>query len=530
MMSTSISMTAGIEQNKVRPASGDLPSSQGGLEDAAFATSFNEGIAMSASSQGKHAADNVTTTMPCLKSTIVKTNPEQVAQILSGANKEPIEGQDCSLRVDLKHPSANKIVQPQMITVGGPGEKVTPENAKTNPAELLLDLKGSITSSVSSDPQAVGTADRDSGSNVKSADGDSPVVPVIPYSDSPVAQKEPGVGKKVIEGASLKNSAKAKEKVTGSTVQKSAKKIVDATVDVPKTVDRFKPVSEISAGSAISVAGQVDSPETALGRKIRKAADIASTGVSVVTKSSAVIPSFTVDSEVRKELASGAKASLTNNSAAPAATSDSSGYANTEMSSQKTNPAVMPIRSDGDSMPQAVRESAAVSLHSPGLAAAAVFLGNTSGGSASIKLPVEDVGFHSPGLAAGSREQYGVGVATQSVDGTPRMLASTPTSLEVGIQNGTHGWLKVRAEMTDGGVVNASVSAAASAGQEMLHRELPALNTYLQEEKIAVNAVVVHAAPSAAAGFDARSSSDPDGAGGQTAQRGNEGNEREQNL
>jgi hypothetical protein len=108
------------------------------------------------------------------------------------------------------------------------------------------------------------------------------------------------------------------------------------------------------------------------------------------------------------------------------------------------------------------------------------------------------------------------------------MLAATPTSLEVGIQNGTHGWLKVRAEMTDGGVVNASVSAASSAGQEMLHRELPALTAYLQEEKVAVNAVIVHA-PSAA-GMDARSSSGTDGAGGQTPQRSNEGEQQHQSL
>jgi hypothetical protein len=108
------------------------------------------------------------------------------------------------------------------------------------------------------------------------------------------------------------------------------------------------------------------------------------------------------------------------------------------------------------------------------------------------------------------------------------MLTATPTSLEVGIQNGTHGWLKVRAEMTDGGVVNASVSAASSAGQEMLHRELPGLTAYLQQEKVAVNAVIVHV-PSAA-GVDARSSSGTDGAGGQTPQRSNQEEPQHQSL
>jgi hypothetical protein len=73
------------------------------------------------------------------------------------------------------------------------------------------------------------------------------------------------------------------------------------------------------------------------------------------------------------------------------------------------------------------------------------------------------------------------------------MVSATPTSLEVGVANGNHGWLKIRAELTDGGAVNASVSAASSAGQEMLHRELPSLTAYLQSERLGVNTVVVHA-------------------------------------
>ena len=71
-------------------------------------------------------------------------------------------------------------------------------------------------------------------------------------------------------------------------------------------------------------------------------------------------------------------------------------------------------------------------------------------------------------------------------------LKATATSLEVGVTNGTQGWLKIRAEMTDGGVVNASVSATTSAGQEMLHRELPSLTAYLQQEQIGVGSLVLH--------------------------------------
>ena len=96
---------------------------------------------------------------------------------------------------------------------------------------------------------------------------------------------------------------------------------------------------------------------------------------------------------------------------------------------------------------------------------------------------------------ARTQEEAG-GEAAQVNDGH-RMLSSTPTSLEVGVANGSHGWLKIRAELTDGGTVNASVSAATSAGQEMLHRELPSLAAYLRSEGLGVNTVAVHATATA---------------------------------
>jgi hypothetical protein len=88
--------------------------------------------------------------------------------------------------------------------------------------------------------------------------------------------------------------------------------------------------------------------------------------------------------------------------------------------------------------------------------------------------------------------QHGTDVEAASITDGHRMLEATPTTLEVGVSNGTHGWLKIRAEMADGGVVNASVSAATTAGQEMLHRELPSLTAYLHEEQISVGSVAVH--------------------------------------
>jgi hypothetical protein len=84
---------------------------------------------------------------------------------------------------------------------------------------------------------------------------------------------------------------------------------------------------------------------------------------------------------------------------------------------------------------------------------------------------------------------YGDGQGATN-ESRPALLAATPTSLEVGVANGTHGWLKIRAEM-EGGVVTASLSSGSAMGQETLHRELPSIAAYLQDEKVSVNTLVI---------------------------------------
>ncbi|HUZ93332.1 MAG TPA: hypothetical protein VMU57_00310, partial [Edaphobacter sp.] len=116
------------------------------------------------------------------------------------------------------------------------------------------------------------------------------------------------------------------------------------------------------------------------------------------------------------------------------------------------------------------------------------------------------------------------------VDAAHKTLAATPTSLEVGVSNGTHGWLKIRAEMADGGSVNTSLSTSSSAGQEMLHRELPSLAAYLKSEHVAVNAVVVQPMP--ASGPDTRGTfaGTSGGEHRQAQQSGSQGREGRQSL
>ena len=71
-----------------------------------------------------------------------------------------------------------------------------------------------------------------------------------------------------------------------------------------------------------------------------------------------------------------------------------------------------------------------------------------------------------------------------------RTISATPTSLEVGVRNGSEGWLRIRAEVGGEGEVKASLTAASEGGQVMLARQLPALNAYLHSEQMAVTTTV----------------------------------------
>jgi len=521
MMSAAISMMVGVEQTKVQPLSGDLLSGQGELEDFSFAKSFNERVGVSTSSQGKNAADDLAIALPSLKGTTLTTKLDEVAEKSSGGKEKSITAQEISVNSELKGAAAGKIIRPQAeTTVAGSQEKTTADDAGTRKVEFPTQMEGSADdlSSIPYATPAPGATDKSSGPHVSIAVRDRPLALT---GDSPVVQKETEAAEKVMEGTSSKKTVKTQESsAIPKTVQKNVGKVVDAIAVEPK------PVVGISTQSAIPVVGQVVAPTVALQGEISKATDVYGKAVSSVTKPST--SPVAVDGQVRKEVASGAKAIVTDSAMMVAAGDDPVASPKADISPEKVPAVAIRAGSDGENKPQAVRESGAALLHSLGIAPAAVVSGNTPGELAPTRLPVGDAGAHTAGLMAGSREQDGAGAVAQSMDGAPRMLAATPTSLEVGIQNGTHGWLKVRAEMTDGGVVNASVSAASSAGQEMLHRELPALTAYLQEEKVAVNAVIVHA-PSAA-GMDARSSSGTDGAGGQTPQRSNEGEQQHQSL
>ena len=74
-----------------------------------------------------------------------------------------------------------------------------------------------------------------------------------------------------------------------------------------------------------------------------------------------------------------------------------------------------------------------------------------------------------------------------------QILNATPRTLEVGIATGSHGWLKVRAEMTNDGRVNALMSSPSLAVQQTLHKELAPLAAFLQGEQVKVGLLSIRA-------------------------------------
>jgi hypothetical protein len=120
--------------------------------------------------------------------------------------------------------------------------------------------------------------------------------------------------------------------------------------------------------------------------------------------------------------------------------------------------------------------------------------------------------------------------ASMPLDVTHKTLQATPATLEVGVADGSRGWLKIRAEMADGGGVNASLSTASSSGQDLLHKELPSLTAYLQSEHIAVNRVIVQPASAPVSDFRACAGAMNNHGREQSRQSGSQGGENRQNA
>jgi hypothetical protein len=558
MMSTELLMAAVTEPAGARPVSGDLLAGLDKSQGASFAESFNERVGASALSQKDSSTGTATITLPGFKGVLPGKGSDEVAEMSDGVKGKAGATLTVSASGELKSGAADnaeKIVPPQTATLTAAPEKTAAGDSKLSTMKNVMPSgeEGKVADDVSPDAvplqaTATGLTDKRVVPEVGVADEDEPLAS---SGDGVVVQKETGTAGEM-EDVSAKKTAKMQEstamagvtaevapkigsvpmsKIAPKAAAKVAPKIVGADpIATSKPV--ISSLMENATPGVISVAQAVVTVITVPQSGGKAVVQCQSEAVSGIGKPSlGVAP--TADASVRKDVAHGAKPTVMDVASEAPSTEEqiaSPKPVTSGVGLEKMATVAAPGNVDNDSKTPSTSGPAEAQIHlmtggSPVNAPGVAMSGNTKGDLTAEKPPVTEASVHAAGLSVGAREQDGPSAVTASMDGTPRMLTATPTALEVGIQNGTYGWLKVRAEMADGGVVNASVSAASSAGQEMLHRELPAMTAYLQEERVAVNAIVVHAP--LAAGAESRSSTGTDGAGGQTPQRNSEEGEQQ---
>jgi hypothetical protein len=541
MMSTELLMAAVVEPAGARPVSGDLFASLDKSEGASFAENFNKRVGESALLQKNSSSGNATITSPGFKGALPGKISDEVAAMPDGVKGQAGATLKISASVELKSSGvSDKIVPPQAAVVTGAPEKT----ATGDPGLKGVQPSGNENEATDNVPPDSVPLQTTAGLTDERIVPHSEILnedrPLASRSDGIVVQKEIETSGEMKEGVSAKKTATTQ----GSTAM--AKTAPHAAAKIgPKTAVK------IAGADQTATSGSVTSPsmEGAIPGVIpvvqAVVTDVAAAqsgggktvdgGLSEAVSSAArtspgVAP--TVDA-VRKDVAHGTKPTAIDAGSGVPFTEGQLASLKSGVAPEKAAAVAVPVSTDSGGKTQSAPGPATGQIHlttevSPVNASGVAMSGNTKGDLTAEKPPVAEASMHAAGLSVGTREQDGPSVVAASMDGTPRMLTATPTALEVGIQSGTHGWLKVRAEMADSGVVNASVSAASSAGQEMLHREIPAMTAYLQEEKVAVNAIVVHAP--LASGAESGSSTGTNGTGGQTPQRNSEGGEQQQNV
>jgi hypothetical protein len=526
MMSAAMLMLADVKQTSVSPASADLSADLGKPEEISFAKSFNDRVGESASSQGKSSAQGAAIVMPDLKVAGSAKKLDAVAAMPDVMRGKTAAVEEISKHGTLKSVVAYKAVAFQTAAVTGSREKTAGGNsvaknvASQDEGSETADDNVSPRSSISYAMPGAGLTEESVASAVSIVDkGQFPVL----GADSPSVQKETGDVGKTRESVPAKKTAKTQENLP---ISKSVQKAVGTYESASS-----KPAEGVLKEDAVPALQGI----VVTGVSVPRNEGNATGGGLDETVPAKAVSSVAAGGLILRETGHGTKAAVVDTETA--ATSPDGQLVAAEFGADLEKAvAVTPASNGGEAQsafgsvmgPTLVMgHSVSGNVEVSGAMPIAIVPVHSPGEPTATKLPI-DAGTHAAGLTVGSKEQDQAGIVTASPNEMPRMLTATPTALEVGIQNGTHGWLKVRAEMADGGVVNASISAASSTGQEMLHRELPALGAYLQQEKVAVNTIVVHAP--LAAGVEPRSSTGMDSAGGGAPPGGHDGGERQQSV
>jgi hypothetical protein len=553
-MSTAILMSMDAEQSTKRPVAQEVDK----LEGPTFAQALDARVGIPPETVGKDPAAGAP---PELRSTNAEATPGSntwnlEASVGGGSARLAEKGTVAGTPPERSTPKSElvtkNLIDVPALTVGGKAKtfmgQVAPNGVVSK--EIAAGKRSPSQTVAVVEPQVLGETE-DSGTQVAELTG----LPVAAASSKQTGEVNPAEGQRdenQILIPSLETSVTAKGiAATGTALESAtAKKTIktqgsDAatavaskggTTAVHAMTGEAKPAHGVVIQVPAPVSGQTEAyvaPIVAPTVSHNAVGDGAADGTALVSATASSTASIagttpTADASSQKNLVQSTKTPAPNMETTSAASADPTGTAKIDVRAERSLAVAGNQTGDGDGKGRTAGESLVTSIHSVVLGSDLTSAIVPPGLTGLVKLPNGESGAQTSGLTTGLKEQDGSGATARSLEPMPRTLSATPTALEVGIPDGTHGWLKVRAEMTDGGVVNASVSAASSASQEMLHRELPSLTAYLQTEKVAVNSVVVH--PTAGTGTDSRgySAGPESGANGQPPQGSNEGGEQRQ--
>jgi hypothetical protein len=563
MMSTAILMSIGAEQSTKRPVAQEVDK----LEGSTFAQALDARVGIPSETVGKDPAagappelrstkaeatagtnawnleasvggfaafvekGSVAGTLPegsTPKSELVTKNLIDVPEFTAGGKAKMFTGQVASNGGASKEIAAGKSSPSQTVPAAEPEVFGETKDSGTQVAELSENTEEITGETLGGLPVAAASSTQTGGVNSVNGQRDENQV-LIPSLETSVTSKGIAATGIAPETATAKKTIKTQgSDATAAVASKGGTTAVHAMTDEAKAAQGvvIQVPTPLSGHTEAYVASTVS--HNAVSDAAADGAALVSAIASNTTSIAGTTP--TADGSSHKSLVQSTKTPASNIETTLAASPDPTGAAKIDARAERSSAVAGNPAGDGDGKGRTASESLVTSIHSvvsgSDLTSAAV----PSAVTGLVKLPNGESGAQTSGLTTGLREQDSSGAVARSLEPMPRTLSATPTALEVGIPDGTHGWLKVRAEMTDGGVVNASVSAASSASQEMLHRELPSLTAYLQTEKVAVNSVVVH--PAAGTGTDSRgySGGTESGANGQTPQGSNEGGEQRQSF
>jgi hypothetical protein len=563
MMSTALVTAVGGEPTKTGSATSGRVES-GGMT---FAQSFGERVGLSADVKTMNITGDASNAMRGGKSSGLVKNSDAPTMASAGAkangivNQESIGGNEIgSVRGAVAKGAGNSVVVEVNLAAlsnapGGGEAKTTPGLVPADRGVLQQDTavkvgaQTGVSQTKTTETATIGNEELPAGNVEEAAEASSSVSEELPLGastkvDSVLGESTALVDRSLLSRDEVQSSVQNGKVLAGKTLEvasaKKGSKIEESAVGAKaaskttETSESAKTVGDASIVAAVQdpiplpthVIAQSDVQPNAVGVT---AANVSGVVGAIPGKLVSGAATAGADSTGRKAMARAGKDEVetTRQGANPAAAVAAATGFGTEI--DKTAGIAAGKGKDADAkgvsalgaaalVHAATGNEAVVSGIVPGMASS----GHTQAEVSGTKTQAGEGGAHAPTVQAGLGEQDGSGSVATEMGMSHRTLLATPTALEVGVSNGTQGWLKIRAEMTDGGVVNASLSSASSAGQEMLHRELPALTAYLQEERVSVNTVVAPA--NAAAGTDSRFAGSMDGNGsGQARQSSGQG-------